>query len=472
MCHPQTNQAGNDIALFIIASLVKEEKIDNIEDLNIINEVYAIDKLKEEYYPYVINSMSFSKYYNRENAQIYSKDIIRILVKYTFKHPFTVIKHYLKADNLLIGLRYGDGYVYIYQFDYWETKYSGNFDGMVQPIFKKGYDLYSKIINLTTGNITLRKFYLPAYSLYGSIVLMIIYAKRTKDKRLLLVLIPMIFNTFSLLPINIAQDLRYVYINYLTLIMLIIPLFVFRYPQEIEIKTKRKKVNKNKLKTLIIIPAYNEEKNIEYVVKDITENSKYDYIIINDCSKDETLNVCKENNFNYLSLPVNYGLTSGIQLGMKYALENNYDIAIQFDGDGQHKAKYLKKLVEMIQNEDCDIVIGSRFITKEKPKSLRMLGSRIISFCIKLTTGQTIKDPTSGMRAYNKDAIEEFVKDSSLTPEPDTIAYMIKRGKKIKEVQVEMSERMYGESYLKPIKAAEYMLNIVASIIFFRNFQK
>lgn len=472
MCHPQINQSGNDIAIYILASLVKEDKIDNEEDKNIINQIYPIDKLKEEYDPYVINPISVSKYYNRDIGQKYSKDIIRILVKYTIKHPITIIRHYLKVDNLLIGLSFGDGYVYIYQFDYWETKYSGNFDGMVQPIFKQGYDFYLKLINMTTSSIILRKFYLPAYALYGSIILIILYARRIKEKRLLLILIPMIFNTISLLPINIAQDLRYVYINYLTLIMLVIPLFIFRYPRIVEVKSDNKKINKDKTKTLIIVPAYNEEKNLEAVITDIRENSNYDYIIINDCSKDGTLNVCKKNCFNYLSLPVNYGLSSGIQLGMKYALENNYDIVIQFDGDGQHKAKYLEKLVEMIQNENYDIVIGSRFITKKKPKSLRMLGSRIISFCIKITTGQTIKDPTSGMRAYNKDTIEEFVKDSSLTPEPDTLAYMIKRGKKIKEVQVEMQERMYGESYLKPIKAAEYMLNIIASIVFFRNFQK
>ena len=226
------------------------------------------------------------------------------------------------------------------------------------------------------------------------------------------------------------------------------------------------------MKTLVIVPAYNEALNIEKTIKDIKENSKYDYIIINDCSKDNTLEVCKKNNFNYLSLPVNYGLTSGIQLGMKYALENGYDIAIQFDGDGQHQAKYLEPLSKEVESGECDISIGSRFVTEKKPKSMRMLGSNIISACIKITTGKTIKDPTSGMRAYNKEIIERFVKDSSLTPEPDTIAYLIKKGKKIKEVQVEMKEREFGESYLKPLKAAEYMTNMVFSILFFRNFQK
>ena len=100
------------------------------------------------------------------------------------------------------------------------------------------------------------------------------------------------------------------------------------------------------MKPLIIIPAYNEALNIEKTVKDVTENTDYDYVVINDCSKDNTKEVCQKNNFNYISLPINYGLTSGIQIGMKYAYKNNYDIAIQFDGDGQHQAKYLKDLVK------------------------------------------------------------------------------------------------------------------------------
>ena len=226
------------------------------------------------------------------------------------------------------------------------------------------------------------------------------------------------------------------------------------------------------MKVLIIIPAYNEALNIEKTVKDVKNNTDYDYIIINDCSKDNTKEICEKNNFNVLSLPINYGLTSGIQVGMKYAYKNNYDIAIQFDGDGQHQAKYLKDLVEQIESEKADIVIGSRFVDKKKPKSLRMLGSNLISSCIKITTGKRIKDTTSGMRAYSKKVIEEFVKNTSLTPEPDTLVYMIKRGMEVKEVQVEMSEREFGESYLKPIKSIEYMFNMLFSILFIRSTTK
>ena len=109
------------------------------------------------------------------------------------------------------------------------------------------------------------------------------------------------------------------------------------------------------MKVLIIIPAYNEAQNIEKTVKDVTKNTDYDYIVINDCSKDNTKEVCERNNFNMLSLPINYGLTSGIQLGMKYAYKNNYHVAIQFDGDGQHQAKYLKDLVKEIEKENKKI---------------------------------------------------------------------------------------------------------------------
>ena len=226
------------------------------------------------------------------------------------------------------------------------------------------------------------------------------------------------------------------------------------------------------MKVLIIIPAYNEELNIEKTVNDVKNNTKYDYVVINDCSKDNKKKVCEKNEINMISLPVNYGLTSGIQIGMKYAHENDYDIAIQFDGDGQHQAKYLKDLVEKIEKDNCDIAIGSRFEKKKKPHSMRMLGSNIIQFAIKLVTGKRITDPTSGMRAYNKKAIKEFITNTSLTPEPDTIVYMIKKGFTVQEVQVEMKEREFGESYLNAFKSIEYMLSMMFSIIFIRAFTK
>ena len=223
------------------------------------------------------------------------------------------------------------------------------------------------------------------------------------------------------------------------------------------------------MKKIVIIPAYNEEGGIVKTVTDVMENAKdFDYVVINDCSKDNTLEICHEHNFNVVNLPVNMGIGGGVQTGYMYAYRNGYDIAVQFDGDGQHQAKFLKDLVNEIENGNTDIAIGSRFVTEKKPFTARMLGSSVISFFIKIATGKTIKDTTSGMRAYDQKAINEFVRNTSLTPEPDTLVYMLKKGLKIKEVQVEMKDREFGTSYLTPIKSMKYMVNMIFSIVFIR----
>jgi len=225
-------------------------------------------------------------------------------------------------------------------------------------------------------------------------------------------------------------------------------------------------------KVLIIVPAYNEEKSLTKVVKDIEKEApSVDYIIINDGSKDNTKKICKKNKYRYLDSFVNLGLWGAVQTGLKYAMDNDYDIAIQFDGDGQHNAKYIKNLVQAIE-EGADISIGSRFVDKKKKISLRMLGSRIITTCIFLTTGKKITDPTSGMRAYSKQLIKEYALDMNNPPEPDTLVYMIKRKKKIKEVQVEMNERKEGISSFNVEHTIRYMSRMIVSIFFIQPFRR
>ena len=225
------------------------------------------------------------------------------------------------------------------------------------------------------------------------------------------------------------------------------------------------------MKVLIIIPAYNEAENIEKTVNDVIQNTDYDYVVVNDCSKDNTKEVCEKNNFNMLSLPINYGLTSGIQIGMKYAYKNNYDIAIQFDGDGQHQAMYIQKMIDAMVEQDADIVIGSRFWEKKKPGGLRMLGARILKYTIKFTAGRAISDPTSGMRLINKRVLKEFATQMNHGPEPDTVAYLMRNGAKVVEVQVEMKERIAGESYLNMKNSILYMSRLIVSFVLFQGFR-
>ena len=146
-------------------------------------------------------------------------------------------------------------------------------------------------------------------------------------------------------------------------------------------------------------------------------------------------------------------------------------MAIQYDGDGQHKAEYIPILVDAIK-QGANIVIGSRFVNKPKPFNLRMIGSRLISLCIKLTTGVTVQDPTSGMRAIDKKLIKEFAFEMNYPPEPDTIAYQLRKGAIIEEIQVEMDERIEGESYLGVINSVKYMMRMLTSILLIQGFRK
>ncbi len=223
---------------------------------------------------------------------------------------------------------------------------------------------------------------------------------------------------------------------------------------------------------LIIIPAYNEADNIERVVNNLIVNfPEYDYVVVNDGSRDDTAAICKKNGYNLLNLPVNLGLAGAFQAGLKYADKNGYKFAVQLDGDGQHRPEYLKPMIEKIK-EDYDIVIGSRFVGKKKPFTMRMLGSNMIEMAIYMTTGERIKDPTSGMRMFSKRMIREFSSGLNYGPEPDTVSYLIRQGARVAEVPVIMDERIMGVSYLTPVNAMKYMLKMLVSILLIQNFRK
>ena len=228
------------------------------------------------------------------------------------------------------------------------------------------------------------------------------------------------------------------------------------------------------MKKLLIIPAYNEEENIVDVcnmIKDYNNKFKtrYDFIVINDGSVDKTEIILNQNNIPHITLVHNLGIGGAVQTGFKYALENDYDIAIQFDGDGQHDINYIGNIVGFIENNEADFVIGSRFVKKLsefRTSSSRRAGIKIISFFIKLVTGVKIYDTTSGYRACNKEIIKEFANNYPTEyPEPITTVELLKKGYRVKEIAVNMKERINGKSSIHTWKNVYYMINVILSIL-------
>ncbi|MCR5587876.1 MAG: glycosyltransferase family 2 protein [Lachnospiraceae bacterium] len=226
------------------------------------------------------------------------------------------------------------------------------------------------------------------------------------------------------------------------------------------------------MKKLIIIPAYNESGNIVKTIGNIKEFAPdFDYVIINDCSKDNTLEILRENKFNYINLPVNLGIGGAVQTGYRYAFYHGYDLAVQFDGDGQHDAKYLHLMATKLEESDSDMVIGSRFISKEgfQSSALRRVGIKFFTNLIKLLTGKVITDPTSGMRMVNRKLLQEFTEEYPKDyPEPESVVKILTKKYKVTEVPVIMNEREAGESSISMMNSVYYMIKVTIAIIIAR----
>lgn len=230
---------------------------------------------------------------------------------------------------------------------------------------------------------------------------------------------------------------------------------------------------KEQSKVLVVIPAYNEEESLPHTIDELTSqihgselmSSCCDFVVVNDGSTDSTLDVCLAYGVRVIDLPINVGLTACFQAGTKFAYRNGYDYVVQFDADGQHDPKSLEEMIGLAFESQADIVIGSRFVCKKKPLSPRMIGSSFITAMIKLTSGKNISDPTSGLRLFNRKAIERFAKDNNFAPEPDTVAFLLRKGARVEEIQVEMRERYGGQSYLTAAKSISYMMRMGISIL-------
>lgn len=225
----------------------------------------------------------------------------------------------------------------------------------------------------------------------------------------------------------------------------------------------------SKIKKLIIIPAYNEAENIENTIKNIQERAPgFDYVIINDCSTDDTREICERNGYNVVNLPVNLGIGGAVQTGYQYAMKHNYDIAVQVDGDGQHDPAFLEEMCSVLVNRQLDMVIGSRFIDKEgfQSSAIRRFGIVYFTKLIQLLTRKKITDPTSGLRMAARKVIEQFAGDYPRDyPEPESVVSIIRKGRRVEEIPVVMQERQGGISSISPLKSVYYMIKVTLAII-------
>lgn len=226
------------------------------------------------------------------------------------------------------------------------------------------------------------------------------------------------------------------------------------------------------MKVLIIIPAYNEAGNIEAVVENIRLNyPQYDYVIVNDGSIDATEEICLKNGYNVLSLPLNLGIGGAVQTGYRYALKNNYDIAIQIDGDGQHDIAYVERLIQPLIKEEAEVTIGSRFISKEgfQSSASRRTGIFFLSFLIQCLCFVKVRDVTSGFRAVNKRFIRIYAENYPHDyPEPEAIVAAVMHRGIVKEVPVIMKERISGKSSINFKRSVYYMFKVTLAILICR----
>jgi len=223
------------------------------------------------------------------------------------------------------------------------------------------------------------------------------------------------------------------------------------------------------MKILVIVPAYNEEYNIGHVINDLRDIfPEGDILVVDDGSVDGTFGIARGLGAKVVSLPFNLGIGGAVQTGYRYGVLYYYDMSIQFDGDGQHRASEIKKIIEPIMNNEAELVIGSRFIVKSGyvGRPIRRMGISFFSFLLYITANVNIKDPTSGFRAVDKKTMaffsEQYPDDY---PEVESIALLKKSGFRIKEVPAAMTHRMGGKSSITFLASLYYMIKVSLAIL-------
>lgn len=223
-----------------------------------------------------------------------------------------------------------------------------------------------------------------------------------------------------------------------------------------------------KEKVLVIIPAYNEANSIEDVIYNVKSHLPYaDILVLNDGSTDNTSEIARKANAIVIDMPFNMGIGAVVQTGFIYANNKKYDFAIQIDGDGQHDAAEAAKLLKIMKINNYNVVLGSRHFMKNYPSSfLRQFGSKFFSWLLFFLTREKFNDPTSGLRVFNRKAIEFFSNEYPADyPEPEALLFIHKKKLSFAEIPVVMNKRTKGVSSISPIKAIYYMIKVTIAII-------
>lgn len=447
------------------------------DDLNTLDQYIDIENLKENYTPYFMDPIyNFIDY---DAIDKNKKDLYILTFKNIFLHPKIVLRYLWDSTAVLFQFTLpSDAIGTTIETDIRATNKDPNINHINQNTYI--YQFTNNLINNLDSNSFFHTIlFSPAFYFYLGIIVLLFVVKLL-DKKYLILLIPNAFNLLGLIITIPIQDARYVYAN-----NLICYLFIIIFASVIVQNRHRKNIAnsnrptppkiKNAPKILMIIPAYNESENILSTCASIDKFNKnknnvhLDYIVINDGSTDTTGLLLDQNNINHIDLVQNLGIGGAVQTGYQYANEYDYDIAIQFDGDGQHDVNYVKKIIQPIVDGKADLVIGSRFIedlSKFRSSKLRRIGIRIISSLMELVTGLQITDPTSGFRAANKNVIRHFSKNYPREyPEPESIVSLLRKGYVVEEKAVEMKERVGGVSSIRAWKTVYYMINVCLSVI-------
>lgn len=461
----------NSTKIYCIGKLLNENIEFEEDEAEFLNKILDLQTWKEGYNPYTGTPILFSEKLDHSVLQDEDneKRFNEIFFKYAKQNKDLIIKHFMDVNSIWWSVE-EKGMLNTVLL--WNSSVSEMSNGVYEnkPILTQiNKDKAKQTVYSLENKNLYEMIYRPATALYISIIILICLAIKEKKIGYILISFPMLMNIGTYILLISSQDLRYFYPNFMTEYFCVL-LFINEFIKNNKMKKKNNlKINEKAPKTLVIVPAFNEEKSIKKVINDIYNQKieNCDVIVINDGSKDNTCIEAKKTNAIVIDLPNNLGIGGAVQTGYLYAKKNNYDIAIQIDGDGQHNPKYIKNLIESIKAGN-DLVIGSRFVKKTSYNQTfgRMFGIKVISTIIKIMTGKKIYDVTSGFRAVNKNIIEEFTESYPYDyPEPCTNMVILKKEYKMTEIPVEMKKRENGTSSISNFKSVVYMLKVTIFLI-------